>query len=151
VCELASSRRRLLSSRARIQVDRERGRRVMGCVQLKLVRAAGHTVGNECIATQLTKQFLSCTSFRLDATHARLAMNTTFNFVHCQSISTVLRSSDHPRNPPKTLAGCAGRPSLSLFITIRTTAVRRCLIMSLYRKTIYYHTLYNVKTNMVRL
>jgi hypothetical protein len=102
VCELASSRGHLLSSRARIQVDRERGRRVMGCVQLELVRAAGHTVGNECMAIQLTKQFLSCTSFRLDATHARLAINTTFNFVHCQSISTVLRSSDYPHNPPKT-------------------------------------------------
>jgi hypothetical protein len=95
VCELASSRGHLLSSRARIQVDRERGRRVMGCVQLELVRAAGHTVGNECMAIQLTKQFLSCTSFRLDATHARLAINTTFNFVHCQSISTILRSSDY--------------------------------------------------------
>jgi hypothetical protein len=108
VCELASSRGHLLSSRVRIQVDRERGRRVMGCVQLELVRAAGHTVGNECMAIQLTKQFLSCTSFRLDATHARLAINTTFNFVHCQSISTVLRSSDYPHNLPKTLAGCVG-------------------------------------------
>jgi hypothetical protein len=34
VCELASSRRHLLSSRARIQVDGEGGRRVMGCMQL---------------------------------------------------------------------------------------------------------------------
>jgi hypothetical protein len=151
VCELASSRGHLLSSRARIQVDRERGRRLMGCVQLELVRAVVHTVGNECMATQLTKQFLSCTSFRLDATDARLAINTTFNFVHCQSIPTILRSSDYPRNRPRSSAGCAGRPSLSLFITIRMTAMRRCLIMSLYRKTIYYHTLYSAKTNVVRL
>jgi hypothetical protein len=30
-------------------------------------QAAKYTVGNECMATQPTKQFLSCTFFRLDA------------------------------------------------------------------------------------
>jgi hypothetical protein len=58
------------------------------------------------MATQLTKQFLSYTSFQVDATHARLAINSTFNLAHCQSISTILRSSDYPRKLLKTLAGC---------------------------------------------